>query len=75
MKPTEPVREQLRRMWLFSELSDAELDMIAQIAMRRQHDGVNADGTGSDPAVVRRRSRVRKRRIRCEFRASVNRAG
>jgi len=38
MKPSEPVREQLRRMWLFSELSDVELDMIAQIAMRRQHE-------------------------------------
>ena len=38
MKPSEPVREQIRRMWLFSELSDIELDMVAQIAMRRQHE-------------------------------------
>jgi CRP/FNR family transcriptional regulator, cyclic AMP receptor protein len=38
MKPSEPVREQIRRMWLFSELTDTELDMVAQIAMRRQHE-------------------------------------
>lgn len=35
MRPNEPIKERLRRMWLFAELSDAELTTLERIAMRR----------------------------------------
>ncbi|MET0388519.1 MAG: Crp/Fnr family transcriptional regulator [Polyangiales bacterium] len=36
MKTSERVREQLRRTWLFAELSEAELDTLERIATRRR---------------------------------------
>lgn len=36
MTQLQPLREQLQRMWLFTELNEAELDAIAQIAQRRR---------------------------------------
>jgi CRP/FNR family cyclic AMP-dependent transcriptional regulator len=38
MKPNERVREQLRRAWLFAELSDHDLDALERIALRRRFD-------------------------------------
>lgn len=35
MKPNEPIKERLRRMWLFAELSDPELETLGSIALRR----------------------------------------
>jgi CRP/FNR family cyclic AMP-dependent transcriptional regulator len=36
MTQLQPLREQLQKMWMFTELNESELDAIAQIAQRRR---------------------------------------
>jgi CRP/FNR family cyclic AMP-dependent transcriptional regulator len=36
MTPNDPVRDQLSRMWLFSELNEAQIGLLTQITQRRR---------------------------------------
>jgi CRP-like cAMP-binding protein len=38
MTPNDPVREQLSRMWLFSELNESQIGLLTQITQRRRFD-------------------------------------
>ena len=49
MTPNDPVREQLSRMWLFSELNEAQIGLLTQITQRRRFEAKKVIVRQGDP--------------------------